>query len=613
MSIVFAAGNSGPGASTVHPPGTAKNIITAGASENFRMTGTDGCAIGNTGADNAKDIIGFSGRGPTSDQRKKPDIMAPGTHIEGAASRAVGYNGIGVCNQYWPTGQTLYAWSSGTSHSTPGIAGACALLRQSFLNQGQPVPSPALTKAYLMGTTTYMTGVGANDTLYSNNQGMGRVNLDMTFDSIPRFLVDQSQVFGTTGETYMKAGSIFSASAPFRVVLAWTDVAGPTSGNAYVNNLDLEVTVGATLYRGNVFTGASSVTGGSADIRNNVESVFLPAGTTGAYSITVRATNIAGDGVPGNGDLTDQDFALFVYNTTNDCNGNGIDDGVDIGNGTSQDCDVNLVPDECQPDGDGDGAIDACDGCPSDPLKIAPGVCGCGVTDFDLDADGVPDCIDNCDDIVNPGQEDCDNDGIGDICELVTGAPDCNGNGVPDNCDVADGTSPDLNGNGVPDSCEPVGTADCFGDGTGAACPCGNTGAPGHGCMNSIGQSAQLSAVGTTNPDTVVLSVTGELTTAFSLFLQGTTSVSPLIYGDGLRCVGGTFKRLYSKNASGGNVAAPQGAELSVTARSAALGDPISSGATRYYMISYRDPSVGFCPDPPGGTFNVTNSVSIVW
>jgi hypothetical protein len=73
--------------------------------------------------------------------------------------------------------------------------------------------SPALTKATLMGTTTYMTGSGANDTLYSNNQGMGRVNLDMTFDSIPRFLVDETQVFGATGETYIKAGSISSASA----------------------------------------------------------------------------------------------------------------------------------------------------------------------------------------------------------------------------------------------------------------------------------------------------------------------------------------------------------------------------------------------------------------
>ena len=57
-------------------------------------------------------------------------------------------------------------------------------------------------------------------------------------------------------------------------------------------------------------------TGGTADLRNNLESVFLPTGTSGSYSVTVRATNIAGDGVPGNADTTDQDFALLVYNGT---------------------------------------------------------------------------------------------------------------------------------------------------------------------------------------------------------------------------------------------------------------------------------------------------------
>ena len=314
LSIIFAAGNSGPGASTVHPPGTAKNIITVGASENFRMTGTDGCAVGNTGADNAKDIISFSGRGPTSDSRKKPEIVAPGTHIEGAASRATGYDGTGVCNQYWPTGQTLYAWSSGTSHSTPALAGSAALLRQRNINLGIAVPSPAMTKAQLVSGTRYLTGVGANDTLWSNNQGMGLVDMNRTFDSAARVAVDQTQVLGATGATYTTSGNIGSASGPFRVVLAWSDAPGPTTGNAFVNNLDLEVTVNGNLYRGNVFSGASSITGGTADIRNNLESVFLPSGTTGTFSVTVRATNVAGDGVPGNADTTDQDFALVVYN-----------------------------------------------------------------------------------------------------------------------------------------------------------------------------------------------------------------------------------------------------------------------------------------------------------
>jgi subtilisin-like proprotein convertase family protein len=314
LTIVFAAGNSGPGASTVHPPGTAKNVITVGATENWRMTGTDGCAVANSGADSALDIINFSSRGPTSDSRKKPEICAPGTHIEGAASRATGYNGSGVCNQYWPAGQTLYAWSSGTSHSTPGISGACALVRQWFANSALGTPSPALLKAWLVSSSTYMTGLYANDTLWSNNQGMGRVNLGTAFDGAQRVTVDETQVLGATGATYSVSGNISSSALPFRVSLAWTDAPGATTGNAYVNNLDLEVTVNGTLYRGNVFSGANSVAGGTADVRNNLESVFLPAGTAGSYTVTVRATNIAGDGVPGNADTSDQDFALVVYN-----------------------------------------------------------------------------------------------------------------------------------------------------------------------------------------------------------------------------------------------------------------------------------------------------------
>jgi subtilisin-like proprotein convertase family protein len=316
LAIVFAAGNSGSAAGTVHPPGTGKNVLTVGASENFRQTGTDGCGIGNTGADNAMDIISFSGRGPTSDSRKKPEIVAPGTHIEGAASRATGYDGTGVCNQFWPTGQTLYAWSSGTSHSTPAVSGYCALIRQWYLNNGLTAPSPAMLKAEVVASGTYMNGVGANDTLWSNSQGFGRTNIARTFDTASRIRVDQTTVLGATGATFTRTGNVVNTGLPLRVVLTWTDAPGATTGNAFVNDLDLEVTVGTTLYRGNVFSGASSITGGSADIRNNTEAVFLPAGTSGALSITVRATNIAGDGVPGNADTTDQDFALFVYNAS---------------------------------------------------------------------------------------------------------------------------------------------------------------------------------------------------------------------------------------------------------------------------------------------------------
>ncbi|MDG2031293.1 MAG: C-type lectin domain-containing protein, partial [Phycisphaerales bacterium] len=60
------------------------------------------------------------------------------------------------------------------------------------------------------------------------------------------------------------------------------------------------------------------------------------------------------------------------------------------------DCNDNGTWDECESDGDGDGVIDGCDGCPDDPEKTEAGACGCGVADIDSDDDGIPDCSDSC-------------------------------------------------------------------------------------------------------------------------------------------------------------------------------------------------------------------------
>ncbi|MBS0660447.1 MAG: S8 family serine peptidase [Verrucomicrobia bacterium] len=370
MVIVFAAGNDGSGASTVGSPGTGKNVITVGAAENVRShataaggldaAGTDACAITDSGANSHNDVVPFSSRGPCTDSRVKPDIMAGGTHVSGMTfvtstssgngTAASTYRADGVCGltgntaatgqlaDFFPTqnsgaapynqAQKWWSTSSGTSHSTPAIAGGAALVYQQFINNpsylganrtpaGALAPSPALVKAHMMNTARYMTGLSANDKLPSNNQGMGHGNLGMAFDGVQRIIRDQATAdrFTASGQTRTFSGTISNTTKPFRVTLAWTDVAGPTTGNAYVNNLDLTVTVGGNTYRGNNFaaTGGLSATGGVADVRNNVESVFLPAGTSGAFTVTVTATNIAGQAdatVAGN----NQDFALVVYN-----------------------------------------------------------------------------------------------------------------------------------------------------------------------------------------------------------------------------------------------------------------------------------------------------------
>jgi hypothetical protein len=158
-------------------------------------------------------------------------------------------------------------------------------------------------------------------------------------------------------------------------------------------------------------------------------------------------------------------------------------------------------------------------------------------------------------------------------------------------------------------------TAFCFGDGSAATCPCANNGQVGHGCDNSVASGgAVLTAHGTTSPDTLTFTQTGELSSSLSIFLQGNVELgAPAMFGDGLRCVGGSLLRLYAKGASSGSVSAPQAGDPSITARSALLGDPITSGTARFYQVYYRDPNLAFCPSPQGNTFNVGNALRIEW
>jgi hypothetical protein len=160
----------------------------------------------------------------------------------------------------------------------------------------------------------------------------------------------------------------------------------------------------------------------------------------------------------------------------------------------------------------------------------------------------------------------------------------------------------------------PAITSMCAGDGTLAACPCGNSGASGRGCENSAATGGGVLAFGgDTAPDSLVLQASGLLPNASAIFLQGSANIAPLPFGDGMRCAGGTLKRLYLKSASAGAASAPQAGDPPVTLRSAALGDPIPPGDRRYYQVYYRDPNPAFCPAPTGATWNITNSLRVYW
>ncbi len=203
--ILFAAGNDGSRAASIGAPGTGKNVITVGASENVRPQWIDGCGAGLLDADNANDIATFSSRGPAPGQRVKPEFVAPGTHVQARASIHPSYVdiGTGVCDHYYPQGQTIFAASSGTSHSTPAVAGLVSLVWHWLQSDGQGSiqalsgtrpPSPSAMKAWLMAHPIWLNGVSSGDSLPSNNQGYGMPDLASMFDQTNKVMLDQSVV-----------------------------------------------------------------------------------------------------------------------------------------------------------------------------------------------------------------------------------------------------------------------------------------------------------------------------------------------------------------------------------------------------------------------------------
>jgi serine protease AprX len=133
--ICVAAGNEGPGASTVGSPGCARQVITIGA------------------VNDSDKMASFSSRGPTADGRTKPDLVFPGVSISApqAAGTALG-----------PVVADGYIAINGTSMATPHAAGVASLMLQA-----NPALSAPQVKELMMAAAIDL-GFSGND------QGVGR-------------------------------------------------------------------------------------------------------------------------------------------------------------------------------------------------------------------------------------------------------------------------------------------------------------------------------------------------------------------------------------------------------------------------------------------------------
>ena len=138
-------------------------------------------------------------------------------------------------------------------------------------------------------------------------------------------------------------------------------------------------------------------------------------------------------------------------------------------------------------------------------------------------------------------------------------------------------------------------------------CPCGNVGASGRGCANSVNPSgALLRATGLTSNDSVVFRGSGMPAVASCIYLQGDQETNT-VFGDGVRCAGGNLIRLRTKNNVAGASTYPEPGDPSVATRGQVTP---GSGVVRSYQTYYRNAAGTFCPP---ATFNVTNGVRLVW
>ena len=231
-------------------------------------------------------------------------------------------------------------------------------------------------------------------------------------------------------------------------------------------------------------------------------------------------------------------------------------------------------------DTDGDSVADCVDGCPLDGLKTAPGQCGCGVSDVDTDSDGVADCTDNCDTIANPSQDDCDLDGIGDVCE------------------IANNMASDIDANGVPDSCQP-----------GAILVYCSSGTSVNGCVPTIGTFGTPSA---SQPNGFYVATFGNDGQRFGQFFYSITGVMQAPFNAGYMCVQGPRQRMGTPFLTGGVAGACNGAlfidiNVYATLNPTSIGIPLQAGGISYYFQGYnRDPA------SPGGLV-MTNAVGVTF
>jgi hypothetical protein len=266
---VFAAGNEGDDAiCTPYPAGfatimggyqSAKNVLTVGAINNSTYT-----------------IANFSSRGPVTDGRLKPELVAGGYGIVSTLP------------------DNRYATYYGTSCAAPTATGILALLYERYKQlYGGSNPSSALIKAVACNGAVDMGNPGPDYTF-----GFGNINARNSVEAIEKHTWFTGAI-DNGGSTSFTIPAVPAGTAQIKILLYWHDPAASASAaSSLVNNLDLTVTTpDATVHYPLVPDPAAANVNNVAvegiDNRNNIEQIVINNPAAGNCTVTVKGTGIA--------------------------------------------------------------------------------------------------------------------------------------------------------------------------------------------------------------------------------------------------------------------------------------------------------------------------------
>lgn len=303
--ILICQSQSNDGTRNSRPQAWAKNVLSVGGQfHRNTLSRTDDAWNGGASI------------GPAADGRIKPDVSNYYDQINttSAGSDTSYTSSFGGTSGATPitcgnAGLMFQMWADGVFDGGPGKA------RDVFASR----PHASTAKALLINTATQYPFTGTTADLTRVHQGWGTVNVRTMFEAAQaggfRFpiLVNETDLL-TNGQTRRYTFNA-TGTRPLFATLVYTDPAGtPGAARARVNDLTLRVTApNGTVFFGNngLASGNWSTPGGSANVVDTVENVFVQTPAAGTWTIDVIASQLNADGHVET-TATDADYALIV-------------------------------------------------------------------------------------------------------------------------------------------------------------------------------------------------------------------------------------------------------------------------------------------------------------